>query len=452
MPLTSIMKQRAKGFSRHVVEELSSLCSEPPWLRQRRLEAWRVYEATPMPTLQDEDWRRTDISALALDELLPFAEAPCAQVDSVAGLHQELRALLDVGQPEGGLLVQHDSQVVHLSLAEEAAKQGVIFTSLEVAVREQPDLVKRYFMTRCLPPEHGKFAALHGALWSGGAFVYVPRGVEVALPLRVCQWLARPGLAVFPHILIVLEEGSKLTFIAEQFSPELNGQALCCGASEVYLHAGAQLRHISVQQLGQQVYNLGAQRHLLEEDSRLDSLIIGLGGKLTKLFVESVLEGPGANAQMRGVVFGGDDQHFDHQTLQEHIAPHCTSDLLFKVAVKDRAMSVHLGIVRVHRDGRGTDAGQTVRNLILSEGAKAHPILPLEIEASDIRRCSHAATVGQVDENQLFYLMSRGLSRRDAERLIVDGFFEPVLETIPQLSVQHRLRQAVGEKLGLATS
>lgn len=451
MPLTAIMKQRAKGFSRQVVEELSSLCSEPPWLRQRRLEAWRVYEATPMPTLQDEDWRRTDISALALDGLLPFAEAPCAQVDSVAGLHQELRALLDVGQPEGGLLVQHDSQVVHLSLAEEAAKQGVIFTSLEVAVREQPDLVKRYFMTRCLPPEHGKFVALHGALWSGGAFVYVPRGVDVALPLRTCQWLARPGLAVFPHTLIVLEGGSKLTFIAEQFSPELDGQALSCAATEVYLHAGAQLRHISVQQLGQQVYNLGAQRHLLEEDSRLDSLGIGLGGKLTKLFVESVLEGPGANAQMRGVVFGGDDQHFDHQTLQEHIAPHCTSDLLFKVAVKDRAMSVHLGIVRVHRGGRGTDAGQTVRNLILSEGAKAHPILPLEIEASDIRRCSHAATVGQVDENQLFYLMSRGLSRRDAERLIVDGFFEPVLETIPQLSVQHRLRQAVGEKLGLAT-
>jgi len=392
------MKQAAKGFSRRAVEELSSLRSEPPWLRQRRLEAWRVYQATPMPTLQDEGWRRTDISALALDELLPFAEAPYPQVDSIAQLPQELGALLDKGQPEGGLLVQHDSQVIHVSLAEDAAKQGVVFASLEAAVREQPQLVKRYFMTRCLPPEHGKFAALHGALWSGGAFVYVPKGVEVALPLRSCQWLARPGLAVFPHTLIVLEAGSRLTFIAEQFSPELDGQALSCGATEVYLHAGAQLRHISVQQLGRQVYNLGAQRHLLDGDSRLDSLLMGLGGKLTKFFVESVLEGPAANAQMRGVVFGGGDQHFDHQTLQEHIAPHCSSDLLFKVVVNDQAMSVHLGIVRVHRDGRGTDAAQTVRNLILSEGAKAHPILPLEIEAGEIRRCSHAATVGQVDE------------------------------------------------------
>jgi len=450
--LTSILKQAARGFSRQVVEELSSLRSEPPWLRQRRLDAWQVYEATPMPTLQDEDWRRTDLGALALDELLPFAEAPCPQVDSIAQLPQELRAVLDKGRPEGGLLVQHDSQVVHVALAEEAAKQGVIFVSLEEAVREQPKLVERYFMTRCLPPEHGKFAALHGALWSGGVFVYVPQGVEVALPLRACQWLARPGLAAFPHTLIVLEAGSKLTFIAEQFSPDLDGQALSCGATEVYLHTGAQLHHVLVQQLGQQVYNLGAQRHLLEGDSRLDSLIIGLGGKLTKFFVESLLEGPGASAQMRGVVFGGGDQHFDHQTLQEHIAPDCSSDLLFKVVVKDQAMSVHLGIVRVHRDARGTDAAQTVRNLILSEGAKAHPILPLEIEASDIRRCSHAAAVGQVDENQLFYLMSRGLSRQDAQKLIVDGFFEPVLETIPLPSVQHRLRRAVDEKLGLATS
>jgi Fe-S cluster assembly protein SufD len=441
------MRQAAKGFSRRAVEELSSLRSEPPWLRQRRLGAWRVFEATPMPTPQDEDWRRTDIRALALDELLPFAEAPYPQVDSVAQLPQELRALLDKGQPEGGLLVQHDSQVVHVSLAEEAAKQGVIFASLEEAVCEQPELMERYFMTRCLPPEHGKFAALHGALWSGGAFVYVPQGVEVALPLRACQWLARPGLAVFPHTLIVLETGSKLTFIAEQFSPELDGQALSCGATEVYLHAGAQVRHISVQQLGPQVYNLGAQRHLLEGDSRLDSLIIGLGGKLTKFFVESLLEGPGANAQMRGVVFGNGDQHFDHQTLQEHIAPHCSSDLLFKVVVKDRAMSVHLGTVRVRRDARGTDAGQTVRNLILSEGAKAHPILPLEIEASDVRRCSHAAAVGQVDESQLFYLMSRGLSRQDAQKLIVDGFCGPVLEAIPLPAIQHRLRRAFDEKL-----
>ncbi len=451
--MTSIIRQTAKGFSRQVMEKLSSLQGEPPWLRRRRLEAWQVYQATPMPTLQDEDWRRTDISALVLDELLPFADlsGSSSPVESVAQLPPELCAILqDKGQPDGGLLVQYDSRVVHASLAADASQQGVVFSSLERAAQERPELLERYFMTRCLRPQHGKFAALHAAFWSGGSLVYVPQGVEVALPLRTVHWLATPGLAVFPHTLVVMGAGSKLTLISEQLSPELDGQSLHCGATEVYLEEGAQLYHISVQQLGRQVYNLSVQRCLLGRDSRLDSLTIGLGGKLTKSFLESVLEGPGASAKMLGVVFGDGDQHFDYQTLQEHIAPHSSSELLFKVAVKDHAMSVHLGTVKVHRDARGTDAGQTVRNLLLSPGAKAHPILPLEIEASDIRRCSHAAAIGQIDENQLFYLMSRGLSRQNAEKLIVDGFFEPVLEAIPLAAVQERLRRAVDEKLALA--
>ena len=203
---------------------------------------------------------------------------------------------------------------------------------------------------------------------------------------------------------------------------------------------------------GRGVHSRGAQRYLRRRDAKLECLTIGLGGRLTKSYVESLMEGPGASARMLGVIFGDGDQHFDYQTLQEHIAPQGSSELLFKVAVKDRAMSVHLGKVKVHRDARGTDASQTVRNLLLSEGAKAHPVLPLAIEDSDIRRCSHAAAIGQVDENQLFYLMSRGLDRRAAQKLIVDGFFEPVLAAIPIPAVQRRLRRAVDKKLGLLGS
>ena len=217
--MTAILKEKAKGFSRRVVEELSAARNEPAWLRQRRLEAWQAYEATPMPTLQDESWRRTDISVLPLEELAPFGEAPYGPLASPAGLPQEVRALLDRGQADGGLLVQHDSQVVYTSLAEEAARQGVIFTSLERAAIDHRDLVEPYLMTRALSPQYGKFTALHGALWSGSAFVYVPQGVDVALPLRALWWLASPGVAVFPHTLIVMEAGSRLSFIAEQFSP-----------------------------------------------------------------------------------------------------------------------------------------------------------------------------------------------------------------------------------------
>jgi Fe-S cluster assembly protein SufD len=446
--VTAFLKEKAKGFSQRVVEELSAARSEPAWLRQRRLEAWQVYEATPVPTLQDESWRRTDISALPLAELSPFAEAPYAPPSSPAGLPREIRALL--GQADGGLLIQHDSQVVYTSLAEEAAKQGVIFTSLERAVAEHGDLVEPYLMTRALTPQYGKFTALNGALWSGSAFIYVPQGVDVALPLQNLSWLGSSGVAVFPHTLIVMEAGSKLSFVAEQFSPELDGVSLVCPATEVYLGEGAQLFHATIEQLGRQAYVMDARRHLLERDSHLECLTIGLGGRLTKSFVESILTGAGSIANMRGVVFADGEQHFDHETLQEHIGPQTSSDLFFKVVVKDQAMSVHMGTVKVRKDARGTNAGQTVRNLILSPGAKAHPILPLEIEASDIRRCSHAAAVGQIDEAQLFYLMSRGLSRREAEKLIVDGFFEPVLDAIPLPMVQERLRRAVDAKLAAA--
>jgi Fe-S cluster assembly protein SufD len=448
--VTAILKEKAKGFSRRVVEELSAARNEPDWLRRRRLEAWQVYEATPMPTLEDESWRRTDISTLPLAELSPFAEAPYAPPASSAGLPREIRALFDGGHADGGLLVQHDSQVVHTSLAEDAAKQGVIFTSLERAVVEHRDLVEPYLMTRALSPQYGKFTALHGAFWSGGTFVHVPQGVDVVLPLHTLWWLASPSVAVFPHTLIVMEAGSRLSFVVEQFSPELDGTSLLCPATEVYLGEGAQLFHATIQQLGRQVYVMAARRHLLERDSRLESLTIALGGKLTKSFIESILVGAGSVANMRGVVFADGDQHFDHETLQEHIGPEASSDLFFKVVVKDQAMSVHIGTVKVRKDARGTDAGQTVRNLILGAGGKAHPILPLEIEASDIRRCSHAAAIGQIDENQLFYLMSRGLSRRDAEKLIVDGFFEPVVDAIPLPMVRERLRQAVDAKLPAA--
>jgi len=448
--VTAILREKAKGFSRRVVEELSAARNEPAWLRQRRLEAWQVYEATPMPTLEDESWRRTDISALPLADLSPFAEAGYTPPASPTGLPREIRALFDKGHADGGLLVQHDSQVVYTSLAEEAAKQGVIFTSLERAVVEHRDLVEPYLMTRALSPQYGKFTALQGALWSGSAFVYVPKGVDVALPLHALWWLASPGVAVFPHTLIVMEAGSRLSFVVEQFSPELGGVSLLCPATEVYLGEGAQLFHATIQQLGRQVYAMAARRHLLERDSRLESLTIALGGKLTKSFIESILVGAGSVANMRGVVFADGEQHFDHETLQEHIGPETSSDLFFKVVVKDQAMSVHIGTVKVRKDARGTDAGQTVRNLILGAGGKAHPILPLEIEASDIRRCSHAAAIGQIDENQLFYLMSRGLSRREAEKLIVDGFFEPVLDAIPLPMVQERLRRAVDAKLAVA--
>ncbi|MFQ5879667.1 MAG: Fe-S cluster assembly protein SufD [Dehalococcoidia bacterium] len=446
MDQTSVLLQRSlRGFSQEVVEELSGLKGEPNWMRQRRLEAWHVYQATPMPTTQDEYWRRTDLSRLPLDQLIPFAEAP-AQAATPQGLPRELAAAMGGGQ-EAGLLVQHDSQAVYQALAPEAAQKGVIFTDMDRALREHPQLVRQHFMTTALTPHHGKFTALGGALWSGGAFLYVPQGVEVVLPIRSALWLATPSLAVFPHTLVVAEAGAKVSFIEEHLSPPLAGAAFNGGAVEVVLGEGAQCYYVNVQQMDTAVANIVAQRMLMGPASSLDYLAIALGGGLSKAFVEAELVGDGARACMLGVVFGDGDQHFDFQSLQDHVGPHTASDLLFKVALKGRAMSVFMGNVKVRTGARRTDASQTIRNLLLSDQAKAHPIPMLEIEASDIRRCSHATAVGQVDEAQLFYLMTRGLSRQEAERLIIDGFFEPVIEQIPLPQVQQRLRQAIGRKL-----
>jgi len=443
MAQTPLLTQGLRGFSEETVRELSRLKEEPAWLRQRRLDAWEVCQATPMPTLQDEDWRRTDIREIPFDNLLPYS-----QPSRTGGeLPRELRPLLDLGKAHAGHLIQEDSEVVFASLGEAASGDGVIFVPLDEAVHQHQDLAKQVLLGEGFPASRGKFAALNAALFSGGAFLYVPKDVEVVLPLQATRWLSSQGVAVFPHTVVIMEAGAKATLIEEYYSAPLAGPSLVCPGIEVYLRPGAQLRHISIQQLARSAYVLGTHRALLERDSRLDYLAVAVGGRLTKAYTDVVLQGDGAHARLLGLVFGDGEQHFDHQTLQEHIGVNASSDLLFKVVVKDNAMSVHYGTVRVHKGARGTDAGQAVRNLILSAGAKAHPILPLEIEASDIRRCSHAAAIGQIDENQLFYLQSRGFTRRQAEKLVVDGFFEPVMAAIPLEGVQERLRRAIDSKL-----
>ncbi|MEE8370482.1 MAG: Fe-S cluster assembly protein SufD [Dehalococcoidia bacterium] len=438
MTQTSLLTQSVRGFSEDVVRELSRLKEEPDWLLERRLAAWQSYQATPMPTLSDEDWRRTDISDIPFAELLPYRPATEIPGEIAAPASSEASA---------GHLIQHDSDAVSSSLNDAARESGLLFCSLDEAVRQHPELIRAYLLGEAFPPSRGKFAALNAAMFSGGTFLYVPKGVEISLPLQSTTWLSSPSLALFPHTLVVVEPGAQVTLIEEFQSSSLDAPSLLCPGVEVYLQPSARLHYVAIQQMSTDVYVLGTHRTHLGNDSRLDYLAVGLGGRLTKQYIDVLLQGDGSTARLLGVVLGDGDQHFDYQTLQEHSGANGTSDLLFKVAVKDQAMSVHYGMVHVRKSGRGTNAGQTVRNLILSDGAKAHPILPLEIEASDIRRCAHAAAIGQIDENQMFYLQSRGLSRRQAEKLVVDGFFEGVMAKIPLPRVQEQLRASIDSKL-----
>ncbi|MBI2201394.1 MAG: Fe-S cluster assembly protein SufD [Armatimonadetes bacterium] len=429
----------AGQLTRRAVEAISERHGEPRWMREFRLDAFEAFERLPWPTTRDEKWRRTDLSGLKVDELTPFAEAPAGPLP--AGL----RMTVDAFGAHSGLLVQRNSVAVHADLDGQVRERGVVLADMHQALREQPDLVREHFM-RYVRPEKSKFSALHAAFWTGGTFLYVPPHVEVALPLQSYTWIDAEKVSIFPHTIIVAGEGSKVTVIDGFGSLTAEYQAFADPIVELALHEGAQVRYVTMQDWGRNVWEVGIIRSALARDATLNSLLVGLGGKLVKADVESVLQGPGASSEMLGLVFGDGRQHYDIQTLQEHAAPHTTSDLLYKNAVKDRATSVFIGMIRVHPGAQKTNAFQVNRNLILSDGAKAISDPKLEIMANDLR-CTHGSATSRLNEEHLFYLMSRGLTRAEAVRMVVEGFFAELFERVPLERVGAQLHVAVAAKM-----
>jgi Fe-S cluster assembly protein SufD len=423
-------------MTREAVERLSASKNEPEWMRELRLHSWQLFEMLPMPTRQDEEWRRTDISKLKLEELVPFAPAAGTVIESP----------LQLNGNHGGTITHQNSVTVERTLGDDVSAQGVIFTDLDTAVQEHPELVQKYFMTDAVPADSDKFTALNGAFWSGGTLLYVPRRTEVALPLRALYTLTEAGTGLFTHTIVVLEEGSRLSFIEEYASGSLDRISLNAGVVELFVGREAHLTFVSLQEWTENVYDISTQRAVLERDSQLEWLMVGLGSGITKANIEAALSGPGANAQMLGILWGAGRQHTDYHTVQDHLAPHTTSDLLYKSALGDQARSIFSGTIRVLKGAVGTDAYQANRNILLSPDASAFPSPNLEIEANEVR-CTHGATIGRVDPDQLFYLMARGISREMATRMIVEGFFEDVLGREPVESIRNNLRELLARKM-----
>ncbi|MGH2375058.1 MAG: Fe-S cluster assembly protein SufD, partial [bacterium] len=330
---------------------------------------------------------------------------------------------------------------------EAVTRQGVVFSDLSAAASTHPDLLREHLMSTFTDRDRHKFRGLHAALWSGGTFLYVPKGVEVALPLVARTWLGRSGAAVFPHTLVVADEGSKVTLIDLYASTSAGGRTFACGAAELILRAGAQVRYVAFQEWGPAMWDVGSLiRAHLDRDATLNSLVVGLGGRLVKVDVESQLLGSGSSSEMLGLYFGVDRQHLDFHTLQEHRAPHTLSDLLYKGAVTDQARAVFAGLIRVDWGAQKTNAFQANRNLILSDGARSDSIPKLEIMANDLR-CTHGSATSRLNEEHIFYLMSRGLSRAQATRMIVEGFFADVFDRIPVEQVRAYLQQKIAQKM-----
>jgi Fe-S cluster assembly protein SufD len=420
---------------------------EPAWLLDRRLRAWNVYERTPLPTTHLEQWRYTDLRRrLKLDPLRVAAGE--ALPGDPARWPEKLRSAMEEDQEASGHLVVANGRVVHVDVRADLASRGVVLTSLREAVARHPELLQRH-LAEAVPPEDGKFAALNAALWSDGVFLHVPRGVELDHPVRVTRWFGEAGAAYFGRTLILAEPLSRVSYVDELLSDDLAAQTFTSTVVEVLAQNGSQVQYVALQRLGRGAFYQSQQRTLAGRDATLDTLNVTLGGTTSRVDLNARLLGAGANSDMLGLYFGDSDQHFDHNTSQDHVAPNARSDLLYKGALADRSRAVFRGIIRVHKGAQRTDAYQTNRNLLMSPHARADSLPNLEIEADDVK-CSHAATVGQLDEEMLFYLLARGLSREQAERLVVLGFLGEVLRRLPMGGVVEKATRVITEKLGHA--
>jgi Fe-S cluster assembly protein SufD len=430
------------AFDRAAVQALSKAMKDAGWYARRRLAAWKAYHAVPMPTLNDEAWRRTDIRNFKWGEVL-LPHGANGRHDRAARVPASLLKPL-AGAEQGGLLVTAGGQVTESSLHPSLKRQKVVFTAFLAATRKYPDLVKKY-LGKVVPIAEGKFAALAETLADGGLFVYVPKGVKLELPLHSVAWLTGP--AHFSRVIIVVDDGASATVVHETASPAAaTGQALHAATVEVLVGQNAHLTFVELQSLGENVWNFTHERVRVKANAKVDWIFSAVGTHLTKNFSEIDLDGPNAVGKMSGFYFADGDQHLDHDTQQNHNAPHTTSDLLFKGALRDKSRSVWQGMIYVAPGAQKTDGYQANRNLVLSRGARADSIPGLEIMADDVR-CTHGATVGQLEQEHIFYLMARGLTRPEAERLVVDGFFDPVLQRIPFEGVRQRLKKAIEAKM-----
>ncbi|MFW6010353.1 MAG: Fe-S cluster assembly protein SufD [Gemmatimonadota bacterium] len=414
----------------------------------RRREAWDTYASLPMPSTQSEEWRYTDVSDLRpVEDFVPVAPSAPASL-AREELPDPVLEVLAGEQDRSGVAVEVNGRTVHRSLDDDLVDRGVIFARLDEVARSRPELLQRWLYASDVAEMEAKFWSLHVALLTEGYLLYVPDGVDVANPVHVLRWIDREGVLVATHSLIVAGEDSEVTCMDEYLSPDLASPSLSVNGVEIVGGRNATVRYLSLGRFGRGVEHFSVQHAMAGRDTTLSGFNVALGGDRIRADVTSHLQGPGSESEMLALWFGDGDQHFDHHTLQHHAAPHAYSDLLYKGALEGRAESVFRGLIRVDEGAQLTDAYQTNRNLLLSEESHAITLPNLEIEADDVR-CSHGATVGQVDPSMMFYLMSRGLTRSQAERLLVFGFFDEVLDRMPVAGARRRVGDAIEQKIGL---
>ncbi len=426
-----------QGLSIETIEKVSRAHKEPEWHLQRRLEALERALQLPLPSPKQEDWRYTDITTLSLDAYPAVLWSELKLAPSNAPLPPfvtESPAITVIHRAGGALEVQ---------MPEALQQKGVQVRDLREVLATQPDLLKDD-LGRLAPIPGDKFSHLHTACWDEGIWIAIPNGVEVEGVLEVLHWFETPG-AYFPHTMIVVGQSSVANIVQSFHSPE-EAAILVLGAVEVFSQPNSQLRHTLLQRMGRNSLFITSVDYEQKRDSRVVSLAVGLGAKLGRIVLQHLMTEPGAEARPLGLFFGNETQHLDFRTLQDHRVGHTTSDLLYKGVLDDSATSVFSGMIRVHTGAQYTDAYQANRNLLLSGDARAYTIPNLEIGANEVR-CTHGATVGPVQPDEVFYLRSRGLDPATAEALLVMGFFEVVLREVKPADLRLAIQKLLASKL-----
>jgi Fe-S cluster assembly protein SufD len=401
----------------------------PNWLETRRDEARVVYESTPLPTLRDEHWRYTSLRGIDFDAYRAVAEPPSGA----------LAPTLLGGLESSGELQQIGDSIVALR-----APDGVVLESLEAAADRGEDIVLRHLGT--LVGASDRFTAENAARFAGGALIHVPAGVALALPLHLSFAIPEDGARTTFRVLVVADAHAKVTIVEEHAG---GAAGYLNGVVEIVVGDGAEVDYVRTQDLHRDTVHFTTARAEIGRDAALRWTAIDLGGRIGKARMESLLSGPGSSVRVTGLYALDGDQHLDLDTTQEHAAPHATSDLAFKGVLQGHSRSVWRGIIRVDKGAQKTDAFQENRNMLLSPHAHADSIPGLEILANDVR-CTHAATIGQVDRELLFFLMARGFTSIDATRLIVQGFFADALERVADETVRERLEAALTARVTAA--
>jgi Fe-S cluster assembly protein SufD len=405
--------------------------------------AWESFKRLSLPDTTLEAWRRTDIHNLPVDKFILPRDGAYEDLPSV---REDLLKPLIADQHGGQIVLTPGGSKIELT--ESLAQKGVIFTDLRTAEQKHPDLLAK-MLGKTVNVEEGKFAALAGAFAQNGVVLYVPKGVTVDEPLHSILWGPGANLAHVSHVLVLVDEGASVTYVHESASPdEMGANSMHAGLVEIQVMQNASLKFVELQSWGRHVWNFSHERARVERGGNLDWIFGAIGSRLTKNFTELDLAGEGSTGRMSGFYFTDGSQHLDHDTQQNHLAPHTTSDLLFKGALKGKSRSVWQGMIYVAPGAQKTDGYQANRNLVLSDQARADSIPGLEILADDVR-CTHGATVSKLEAEPLFYLKSRGIPQAEAEKVVVEGFFDPIFQRIPFEGVRERFQQYIADKMSV---